>query len=57
MNTPNSDHPADAARHAGVKIYDRPGTMALALRPMSLILVALLAIVAASLVYYKYYSA
>ncbi len=61
MNTPNPNLPSEAGRAAGhaggAKIYDRPGPLALASRPLSLILVALLALVAASFVYYKYYSA
>jgi len=36
-----------------IKVYDRPGRLALAARPLSLILVALLAILISTLVAYK----
>ena len=55
MNTHDS-HPIVEAPpgRTGAKVYARPGALGLASRPISLILVALLALVAGSLVYYKY---
>lgn len=38
-----------------IKVYDRPGRLALAARPISLILVALLAILISTLVAYKFF--
>lgn len=55
MNTHDSHPIVDApAGGTGAKVYERPGALALASRPISLILVALLALVVGSLVYYKY---
>lgn len=41
--------------HSNIKVYDRPGRLALAARPISLALVALLAILVSTLVAYKYF--
>lgn len=38
-----------------IKVYDRPGRLALAARPISLILVALLAILVSTLMAYKFF--
>ncbi len=38
-----------------IKVYERPGRLALAARPISLILVALLAILVSTLVAYKFF--
>jgi len=38
-----------------IKVYDRPGPLALAARPLSLVLVALLAILVSTLVAYKFF--
>jgi hypothetical protein len=38
-----------------IKVYDRPGRLALAARPLSLILVALLAILVSTLLAYKFF--
>jgi hypothetical protein len=38
-----------------IKVYDRPGRLALAARPISLILVALLAILVSTLLAYKFF--
>lgn len=56
MDTPKSPFTAEAERQGGAKIYDRPSTLALASRPISLIILALLSLVIASFVYYKYYA-
>ena len=56
MDTPKAPFTAEAERRSGAKIYDRPGAMALASRPLSLIILALLSLVIASFVYYKYYA-
>ena len=56
MDTPKPPFTAEAERPSGVKIYDRPGRLALASRPLSLIILALLSLVIASFVYYKYYT-
>ncbi len=54
MPAPESQLPDDAPTGTRAKIYERPSTMAVATRPLSLILVALLALVVGSLAYYKY---
>jgi len=41
--------------HSHIKVYDRPGRLALAARPISLILVALLAIIVSTLLAYKFF--
>ena len=38
-----------------IKVYDRPGRLAMAARPISLILVALLAILVSTLLAYKFF--
>lgn len=54
--TPSDTHSSIDPRHAGraAKVYDRPGALAMAVRPVSLILVAVLAALVGYLVYYKY---
>jgi hypothetical protein len=56
MNTPKAPFTPDAERRSAVKIYDRPGALALAARPISLIALALISLAIASFVYYKYYA-
>lgn len=56
MNTPKAPFTAEAPRPGVAKIYDRPGAMALASRPLSLIMLALLSAVVASVVYFNYYA-
>ena len=56
MNTPKAPFTPDAERRSAVKIYDRPGALALAARPITLIALALLSLAIASFVYYKYYA-
>lgn len=46
----------EPGRAGGAKIYDRPGAMALASRPLSLVLLGLLSLIIAYVVYYKYYA-
>mgnify|MGYP000193839513 CR=1 FL=1 len=55
MNTPKAPFTPDDERRSAVKIYDRPGAMGLAARPLSLIVLALISLAIASFVYYKYY--
>jgi hypothetical protein len=38
-----------------IKVYDRPGRLALAARPISLLLVAILAILVSTLLAYKFF--
>jgi hypothetical protein len=38
-----------------IKVYERPGRLALAVRPLSLILVAILAILVSTLLAYKFF--
>lgn len=52
----DTQSPETHAAAARAKVYERPGPLAVATRPISLILVALLALVVGSLVYYKYVS-
>ena len=56
MDTPKAPFTAEAEHRGGVKIYDRPGPLALASRPLSLIILAVLSLMIASFVYYKYYA-
>jgi hypothetical protein len=56
MNTPKAPFTPEAEQRSAVKIYDRPGALALAARPLSLIVLALLSLAVASFVYYKYYA-
>jgi len=56
MNTPKAPFTAEVPRPGVAKIYDRPGAMALASRPLSLIMLALLSAVVASVVYFNYYA-
>ena len=56
MDSPKAPFTAEPERRSGAKIYDRPGPMALALRPLSLVILALLSLMIASFVYYQYYA-
>ena len=57
MSTPETPSSIDVHPTGGrARVYERPGKLALASRPISLILVALLALVVGSLAYYKYYT-
>ena len=56
MNSQNAPIPPEAGRRGGAKVYDRPGALALASRPISLVLLGLLSLIIAYLVYYKYYT-
>ena len=56
MHTPKAPFAAEVPRRSVARIYDRPGAMALASRPLSLILLALLSAVVASVVYFNYYA-
>ena len=56
MHTSKAPFTVDVPRRSVARIYDRPGAMALASRPLSLILLALLSAVLASVVYFNYYA-
>lgn len=46
---------ATPAARSRIKVYDRPGRLALAARPLALSLVALLAILVSTLVAYRFF--
>ena len=56
MTTHDTHDSLDSHAAAGraARVYDRPGALALAVRPISLILVAIFAALVGSLLYYKY---
>ncbi len=56
MHTPKAPFTAEEPRRNVARIYDRPGAAGLASRPLSLILLALLAALVASVVYFNYYA-